>query len=109
MADLLPRQATSAIMVALAFAPGQAARLRIPRGFGFVVPQVPGEEQSLLACTFVDQKFAGRVPPGHSYCGLSSAVTRAKRCLVSPTITSLNAPDCNWAAFWARCRKLRKR
>jgi oxygen-dependent protoporphyrinogen oxidase len=64
MADLLPRQATSAIVVALAFAPEQAARLRIPRGFGFVVPQVPGEEHSLLACTFVDQKFAGRVPPG---------------------------------------------
>jgi oxygen-dependent protoporphyrinogen oxidase len=64
MADLLPRQATSAVVVALAFAPEQAARLRIPRGFGFVVPQVPGEEHSLLACTFVDQKFAGRVPPG---------------------------------------------
>jgi oxygen-dependent protoporphyrinogen oxidase len=29
-----------------------------------VVPQVAGEEHSLLACTFVDQKFAGRVPPG---------------------------------------------
>jgi oxygen-dependent protoporphyrinogen oxidase len=64
MADLLPRQATSAIVVALAFAPEQAARLRIPRGFGFVVPQVCGQEHSLLACTFVDQKFAGRVPPG---------------------------------------------
>jgi oxygen-dependent protoporphyrinogen oxidase len=64
IADLLPRQATSAIVVALAFAPEQAERLRIPRGFGFVVPQVPGEEHSLLACTFVDQKFAGRVPPG---------------------------------------------
>jgi oxygen-dependent protoporphyrinogen oxidase len=66
MADLLPQQATSAIVVALAFAAEQAARLRIPRGFGFVVPQVssPGEEHPLLACTFVDQKFAGRVPPG---------------------------------------------
>jgi protoporphyrinogen/coproporphyrinogen III oxidase len=68
MANLLPQQATSAIVVALAFAPDQAARLRIPRGFGFVVPQAPGqneaEEYPLLACTFVDQKFPGRVPQG---------------------------------------------
>jgi oxygen-dependent protoporphyrinogen oxidase len=68
MADLLPQQATSAIVVALAFAPEQAGRLRIPRGFGFVIPQAPGqsevEQYPLLACTFVDQKFPGRVPPG---------------------------------------------
>ena len=64
MADLLPSQATSAIVVALAFAPEQAARLRIPRGFGFVVPAVKTEEHPLLACTFVEQKFSGRVPPG---------------------------------------------
>jgi protoporphyrinogen/coproporphyrinogen III oxidase len=66
--ELLPQQATSAIVVALAFAPEQAARLRIPRGFGFVVPQAPGQkppqEYPLLACTFVDQKFPGRVPQG---------------------------------------------
>ena len=66
MAALMPQQATSAIVVALAFAPEQAGRLRIPRGFGFVVPPLPshGEEHKLLACTFVDQKFPGRVPPG---------------------------------------------
>jgi oxygen-dependent protoporphyrinogen oxidase len=68
IAELLPQQATSAIVVALAFAPEQAARLRIPRGFGFVVPQAPrqneAEDYPLLACTFVDQKFPGRVPPG---------------------------------------------
>ncbi len=71
MAGLLPQQATSAIVVALAFAPAQAARMRIPRGFGFVVPPVFGEESAahgavhrLLACTFVDQKFPGRVPQG---------------------------------------------
>ena len=64
MADLLPSQATSAIVVALAFAPEQAARLRVPRGFGFVVPAVKTEEHPLLACTFVEQKFSGRVPPG---------------------------------------------
>jgi oxygen-dependent protoporphyrinogen oxidase len=66
MANLLPQHATSAIVVGLAFAPEQAARLRIPRGFGFVVPQAKtnGEDYPLLACTFVEQKFPGRVPSG---------------------------------------------
>jgi protoporphyrinogen/coproporphyrinogen III oxidase len=68
MAGLLPQQATSAIVVALAFAPAQAARMRIPRGFGFVVPQAIGGESGhshqLLACTFAHQKFPGRAPEG---------------------------------------------
>ena len=65
MAGLLPRAATSAIVVALAFAPAEAKRMRIPRGFGFVVPPASGSEPyPLLACTFVDQKFPGRVPEG---------------------------------------------
>jgi oxygen-dependent protoporphyrinogen oxidase len=68
MAGLLPQQATSAIVVALAFAPAQAALMRIPPGFGFVVPQAFGGESrsshQLLACTFVHQKFPGRAPEG---------------------------------------------
>ena len=64
MADLLPQQASSAIVVALAFTAEQANCLRIPRGFGFIVPPMPSDELELLACTFVDQKFHGRVPPG---------------------------------------------
>jgi oxygen-dependent protoporphyrinogen oxidase len=68
MASLLPEQATSAIVVALAFKAEQAARMRIPSGFGFVVPPVFGNEKlvedSLLACTFVHQKFPHRVPSG---------------------------------------------
>ncbi|MGA3222211.1 MAG: protoporphyrinogen oxidase [Acidobacteriaceae bacterium] len=68
MAGLLPQQASSAIVVAFAFAAEQASRLRIPRGFGFVVPRLSrrsaSQEHPLLACTFVDQKFSGRVPPG---------------------------------------------
>jgi protoporphyrinogen/coproporphyrinogen III oxidase len=68
MAALLPQQASSAIVVACAFTAGQASRLRIPRGFGFVVPpmrpDLSSHEPELLACTFVDQKFNGRVPPG---------------------------------------------
>jgi protoporphyrinogen/coproporphyrinogen III oxidase len=72
MAGLLPERATSAIVVALAFTAAQAARMRIPRGFGFVVPPALGSEHMpsrqeahpLLACTFVHQKFPGRVPQG---------------------------------------------
>ncbi|MEO6829104.1 MAG: protoporphyrinogen oxidase, partial [Acidobacteriaceae bacterium] len=77
---LLPQHSSSAIVVALAFSPDQAACLKIPRGFGFLVPQrkadpvTPGDSSSknlaelaqsaLLACTFVDQKFPYRAPPG---------------------------------------------
>lgn len=65
---LLDMEATSAIVVALAFAPEIAGSLTIPGGFGFLVPQHgvadPEEEPSLLACTFVDQKFAHRAHPG---------------------------------------------
>lgn len=75
MAELLPRQSSSAIVVALGFSAEQAAELRIPRGFGFLVPQrsapaAMGEsleataQRALLACTFVDQKFSHRAPPG---------------------------------------------
>lgn len=65
MARLLPQQTTSAIVVAMAFAPDQAARMRVPRGFGFIVPQAQSQDElRLLACTFVDQKFPGRVPEG---------------------------------------------
>jgi oxygen-dependent protoporphyrinogen oxidase len=68
MAGLLPQQASSAIVVALAFAPAQAALMRIPPGFGFVVPQAFGDESGpshqLLACTFVHQKFPGRALEG---------------------------------------------
>jgi len=66
--ELLAMDASSAIVVGLAFAPEIAKSLRIPRGFGFLVPQSkaadrPSEPQ-LLACTFVDQKFAHRAPEG---------------------------------------------
>ncbi len=65
-AELLRMEASSAIVAALCFAPEQAAKLRIPRGFGFLVP--PGrtlsEEPELLAGTFMDQKFPDRAPEG---------------------------------------------
>jgi oxygen-dependent protoporphyrinogen oxidase len=58
MAELLTMEASSAAIAALAF--GESFEL--PRGFGFLVPK--GEASSLLAATFVDQKYAERVPEG---------------------------------------------
>jgi oxygen-dependent protoporphyrinogen oxidase len=65
-AALLTMEATSAIVVALAYEPERAAGLRIPRGFGFLVPprEALDEQPRLLAGTFMDQKFAWRAPAG---------------------------------------------
>ncbi len=82
--QLLPQQFSSAIVVSLGFAADQARSMRIPSGFGFLVPQhephtdpggeVDGElahasgdhaaQQALLACTFLSQKFPHTVPDG---------------------------------------------
>jgi protoporphyrinogen/coproporphyrinogen III oxidase len=64
--SLLSMEATSAIVVALAFASEQAKTLHVPPGFGFLVPQRvnTAAAPSLLACTFVNQKFSQRVPEG---------------------------------------------
>ena len=56
LAELLTMEASSAVIAAFAF----RQTFELPRGFGFLVPA--GEESSLLAATFVDQKFPGRVP-----------------------------------------------
>ena len=63
---LLAMEASSAIVVALCFTGEAAANLRIPRGFGFLVPpsRAMSEEPELLAGTFMDQKFPHRAPPG---------------------------------------------
>ncbi len=60
VADLLQMQASSAIVIAFGYP--AMAQLSLPPGFGFLVPPASGSD--LLACTFVDQKFPGRVPPG---------------------------------------------
>ena len=76
--ELLPQQSSSAIVVALAFSADRASAIRIPRGFGFLVPQIAAQygpsqpisnddveaiaQSALLACTFVDQKFPQRAP-----------------------------------------------
>jgi oxygen-dependent protoporphyrinogen oxidase len=75
-ADLLQMDASSAVIVA--FALPEAASFPIPPGFGFLVPQKLAPQNSappksigdnpttsrLLACTFTDQKFPHRSPPG---------------------------------------------
>jgi oxygen-dependent protoporphyrinogen oxidase len=58
MAELMQMDASSAVVVGFGFP--DAAKFSVPPGFGFLVP--PGSGSLLLACTFVDQKFADRVP-----------------------------------------------
>lgn len=82
--ELLPQRSSSAIVVAMGFAADLARSMRIPRGFGFLIPQrdlhaeqvgdaeehfasESGEEvarRALLACTFLDQKFSHTAPDG---------------------------------------------
>jgi protoporphyrinogen/coproporphyrinogen III oxidase len=57
-AELHRMEATSAVIAAFAF----TQSFDLPPGFGFLVPA--GESSRLLAGTFVDQKFPGRVPEG---------------------------------------------
>lgn len=61
---LLTIESTSAIVVALAFTPEQSRDIKIPPGFGYLVPQNtnPDQNPQLLACTFVHQKFPHRAP-----------------------------------------------
>ena len=59
-AELMEMEASSAVVVAFGFP--DATKFSLPPGFGFLVP--PGSGSLLLACTFVDQKFADRVPQG---------------------------------------------
>ena len=70
-AALIPQDASSAVLAAFCWSAESAATFTIPQGFGFLVPQsVPSKpsilnpEPSLLAATFVDQKFPHRAPPG---------------------------------------------
>jgi oxygen-dependent protoporphyrinogen oxidase len=83
-ARLLPQESSSAVLVAFCYA--DATRVPVPPGFGFLVP--PSESQDvpaslLLACTFADQKFPNRVPPGgrliRAYFG-GAAADRLARC-----------------------------
>ena len=64
LSRLLPEEASSAILVALAW---KGKSLQLPPGFGFLVPPPRDGElaaSQVLATTFVDGKFPGRVPAG---------------------------------------------
>jgi oxygen-dependent protoporphyrinogen oxidase len=72
-ASLIPQQASSAVLATFCWPTEFAQSIHLPQGFGFLVPQQinspsgpwtldPGP--SLLACTFVDQKFPHRAPEG---------------------------------------------
>jgi oxygen-dependent protoporphyrinogen oxidase len=92
VAKLLPMESSSAVLVAFAYA--DAAQFPVPPGFGFLVPAgsaaSPGDAKRaadpraslLLACTFADQKFPHRVPPGgrlvRAFFGGASAARVAK-------------------------------
>jgi protoporphyrinogen/coproporphyrinogen III oxidase len=63
-ATLLPADANSALVVAFGYRrPGKSVP-PIPKGFGFLVTSAPAAERSLLACTFLHQKFPNRAPEG---------------------------------------------
>lgn len=53
---------SSSITVNLAFA--ESAIPPLPRGFGFLVPRLEGKK--MLACTFAQNKFPHRAPPGRA-------------------------------------------
>ena len=55
--SLLPARASSAVLVAFAF----DEEFALPKGFGFLAP---AGEAEIMAATFTDQKFTGRVPAG---------------------------------------------
>ena len=58
LAEQMEMEASSAVVVAFCY----DTDFELPPGFGFLVP--PGHGNLLLACTFTDQKFNGRVPQG---------------------------------------------
>ncbi|HEY0162939.1 MAG TPA: protoporphyrinogen oxidase, partial [Edaphobacter sp.] len=61
-AELMEMDASSAVVVGFGFE--DAAAVPVPSGFGFLVPPGSDSKSLLLACTFMDQKFPGRVPEG---------------------------------------------
>jgi oxygen-dependent protoporphyrinogen oxidase len=63
-AELLPMQASSALLAAFTWSADAARTFSAPAGFGFLVPDESAGEPQLLACTFVDQKFPHRTPEG---------------------------------------------
>ncbi|WP_047490519.1 protoporphyrinogen oxidase [Terriglobus sp. TAA 43] len=60
MAELIVQPTSSAVIVGFGYLPENAPAT--PKGFGFLSPE--GEDCTLLAATFSDQKYTHRVPEG---------------------------------------------
>jgi protoporphyrinogen/coproporphyrinogen III oxidase len=63
-ATLLPADAASGLVVALGYKAQTKPVPTIPKGFGLLLAASPAGNHSLLACTFLHQKFRGRAPEG---------------------------------------------
>jgi oxygen-dependent protoporphyrinogen oxidase len=63
-ATLLPTNAASGLVVAFGYGTQAKPTPTIPDGFGLLVAAGPQNHHSLLACTFLHQKFPGRAPEG---------------------------------------------
>ena len=63
-AGLLPQNATSGLVVALGYGAHTRPNPTVPKGFGLLVAANPPTSHSLLACTFLHQKFQHRTPEG---------------------------------------------
>jgi oxygen-dependent protoporphyrinogen oxidase len=63
-ATLLPADVASGLVVALGYKAHTRPVPTIPRGFGLLVAASQGSNHSLLACSFLHQKFQGRAPEG---------------------------------------------
>jgi oxygen-dependent protoporphyrinogen oxidase len=62
-AALIPSDASSAVLVAMGWESEASNSIHVPEGFGFLVPE-GSTETTLLAATFVDQKYSHRAPQG---------------------------------------------
>ena len=65
--DLIPTEASSAVLVTFCWSAEVAKSFSVPPGFGFLVPQhgdARADRPRLLAGTFTTQKFDGRAPAG---------------------------------------------
>jgi oxygen-dependent protoporphyrinogen oxidase len=94
-AALIPTEASSAVLATFCWPAEIASTFTIPPGFGFLIPppahpvisteattrNSTADAPTLLACTFVDQKFPHRAPPGariiRTFFGGNSAATLA--------------------------------
>jgi oxygen-dependent protoporphyrinogen oxidase len=63
-AALLPADAASGLVVALGYRAHATPAPTIPKGFGLLEARSPSNHHSLLACTFLHQKFPNRAPAG---------------------------------------------